>query len=193
MSVGIYFTSDEHDGHRNIIKYCNRPFANIIEMREEMIRRHNSVVGVHDIVYHLGDMFWKFRKPHEVYDYLKQLNGKHNYILGNHEEALRDFLNTSPNAPFFECLYERMYLRADFTNTPAGIILDRYAGRVWQNSSHGSYQLYGHSHAGLPDVEGLLQMDVGVDSHDFYPVSLDQVRDTMLRKNYKDPCVKGVV
>ncbi len=183
MSERVHFTADEHVGHRNILKYCKRPFANVDEMREELIRRHNEVVGPNDTVYHLGDMFWKINKPHQVWDYLKQLNGTHRYVLGNHEEAIRDFFDMYPNAPFFGPLYERLYLNARSTGTPGGIVLDHYAGRVWQNSAHGSWQLFGHSHAMLPDI-GLLQMDVGVDAHNFYPVSLNQVKEVMSKKHY---------
>jgi calcineurin-like phosphoesterase family protein len=176
-----HFTADEHIGHKNIIIYCNRPFADIREMRDEMIRRHNEVVSDGDIVYHIGDMFWRFNKTKEVLDYLYSLNGTHRYVLGNHEEAIRDLFNKYPDCEFFGPLFERVYLNGVSTGTPGGIVLDHYAGRVWQNSSHGSWQLFGHSHAALPDI-GLLQMDVGVDAHNFYPVSLDQVKAIMAKK-----------
>jgi calcineurin-like phosphoesterase family protein len=152
-------------------------------MREEIIRRHNEVVKDGDTVYNIGDAFWRFNSPREVHEYLEALNGRHFYVLGNHEEAIRDYFNRYEDSPFFGCLYERLYLNAKFTGTPGGIVLDHYAGRVWQNSSHRSWQLFGHSHAALPDI-GLLQMDVGVDAHNFYPISLDQVKKIMSNKHY---------
>jgi calcineurin-like phosphoesterase family protein len=181
-----WFTADEHDGHRNILKHCNRPFADIQEQRNELIRRHNEVVRDGDTVYHIGDMFWRLRKTKEVLDYLYSLNGTHRYVLGNHEEAIRDLFNKHPDCPFFGPLYERLYLNDKSTGTPGGIVLDHYAGLVWQNSSHHSWQLFGHSHGKLNKVvenmPGLLSMDVGVDSHNFYPVSLDQVKTIMAKK-----------
>ncbi len=41
----IFFTGDEHFGHKNVIKYCNRPFSDVDEMDREIIKRHNEVVG----------------------------------------------------------------------------------------------------------------------------------------------------
>ena len=61
-----YFTADTHFGHGNIIKYCNRPFKNHLEMDDELIRRWNNVVSNEDEVYHLGD--FEFGAPGYLID-----------------------------------------------------------------------------------------------------------------------------
>ena len=40
-----WFTSDLHIGHANIIRFCNRPYADVNEMNADLIRRYNEVVG----------------------------------------------------------------------------------------------------------------------------------------------------
>ena len=52
----IYFTSDLHLGHRGIIEMQNRPFENIQEMNQVLIRNYNAVVHKNDTVYILGDI-----------------------------------------------------------------------------------------------------------------------------------------
>lgn len=51
----IFFTSDTHFWHENIIKFCNRPFSSVEEMNDTIIENWNKVVGENDIVFHLGD------------------------------------------------------------------------------------------------------------------------------------------
>ena len=46
----IYFIADTHFNHANIIKYCNRPFENTVEMNEYIIQKWNLVVKEKDIV-----------------------------------------------------------------------------------------------------------------------------------------------
>ena len=68
-----FFTADLHLGHKNIIKYCNRPFSSLKDMDETIINNWNSVVGKNDTVYALGDLVFGF---HKYEKYLNQLNGK---------------------------------------------------------------------------------------------------------------------
>jgi len=66
----IFFTSDEHYDHKNILKYQKRPFDTVEKMNEELIKRHNEMIAHNDTVYHIGD--FSFCNPDKI---LKQLNG----------------------------------------------------------------------------------------------------------------------
>jgi calcineurin-like phosphoesterase family protein len=50
-----WFTADFHLGHKNIIRYCNRPFDTVEEMNRTILERLNSLVKTNDILYFLGD------------------------------------------------------------------------------------------------------------------------------------------
>ena len=54
----IYFTSDMHFGHRNVIRFCNRPFADEKEMAQGLIKNWNDKVKSNDFVFSLGDFSW---------------------------------------------------------------------------------------------------------------------------------------
>ena len=93
----IYFTSDLHLGHNNIIRLCNRPFASLEEMDEALIGNWNRVVTNGDTVYVIGDLMFRMQAhPAEV---LQHLKGKKHLVLGNHDKS---WLNKVDTACFFK-------------------------------------------------------------------------------------------
>ena len=85
----IFFTSDLHFGHENVIRFDNRPFDTVEEMDEEMIKRWNAKVGKGDIVYVLGDFIWK-AATNEAVSIIRRLNGQIILIKGNHDRFLHN-------------------------------------------------------------------------------------------------------
>ena len=81
----IYYTSDLHLCHENIIRLCNRPYKTIEEMNEDLINRWNKKVKPNDVVYVLGDFFFKQQDSKYVSSVLKRLNGEKILIKGNHD------------------------------------------------------------------------------------------------------------
>ena len=70
----VFFTSDTHFNHTNIIRFCNRPFKDVSHMNETIISNWNRVVGHDDIVFHLGDFC--LGGSAEWINVLSRLNGK---------------------------------------------------------------------------------------------------------------------
>ena len=85
----IFFTSDLHFGHENVIRFDNRHFNTVEEMDEEMIKRWNTKVGKGDIVYVLGDFIWK-ATTNEAVNIIRRLNGQIILIKGNHDRFLHN-------------------------------------------------------------------------------------------------------
>lgn len=86
-----FFTSDQHFGHNNIIKYCDRPFKNADIMDRELIRRHNAVVERNDEIFMIGDFSLKSSMHMEyLRKIIKKLKGIKHLILGNHD-SLKPF------------------------------------------------------------------------------------------------------
>jgi calcineurin-like phosphoesterase family protein len=157
----IWFTSDEHYWHTNIIKYCNRPFSSVEEMNNVIINNFNSRVSQEDTTYHIGDFTLK-NNPIAV-DIMQKLNGKHYFIKGSHDSWAKDEILS----PYMK------EIKVDGVT----IVLCHYAMRVWPKSHYGSLHLYGHSHGKLPSYG--LSYDVGVDNNNFFPVSFEEIKEKM--------------
>lgn len=167
----IYFTSDNHFGHTSIIKFCNRPYKDVEEMNEAMIKNWNSVVTPKDQVWHIGD--FSFADEKTTANIARRLNGHKFLVAGNHD-------NIRVLAP----LFEQHYLYHEIKHEKQLIVLCHYAFRIWNKSHYGSWNLYGHSHGTLPEPDDLLSMDVGVDSNNYTPISFEQVKQRMATKTF---------
>ena len=157
----IWFSADFHLDHANIIKFCNRPFRDIGEMNEEIIRRWNSRVGNNDTGYILGDFCLK--NPAK---YLKRLNGEIVVLFGSHDRETAFPIRIREISPL-----------KDEYGSPRTIVMCHYAMRSWPKSHYASWHLFGHHHGNLESYG--LSFDVGVDCWGFYPVSLDEVAKKM--------------
>lgn len=169
----IWFTADPHWGHKNIIEYCGRPFENVAEMNFETTKRWNDVVKEDDDIFILGDVTLGSDLPR----YLNPLKGNIYIVPGSHDWRWMKnidvrYFEHPPRQGTVNLLPSLYSLQLkELGRLP--IVLCHYAMRVWDRSHHGSLHLFGHSHGRLENTER--SMDVGVDSHNFYPVSLEQV------------------
>lgn len=182
MKQNIFFTADHHFGHANIIKFSERPFESLEHMNEELIKRWNEKIGKEDTVYHLGD--FSLGKPDFTKETLDRLNGTIHLIKGNHEGAALTYPKRFASIRDY---HELRIDEAENSNGKQKIILFHYSLRTWNGSHRGTWQLYGHSHGTLPDDEMALSFDVGVDCHNFYPVSYEEVKELMKKKKWTPP------
>lgn len=177
-----WFTSDLHFGHANIIQYCNRPYATVEEMDRALIDNWNSRVQPSDTVYVIGDVSFH-RDRAKTKSLLGQLKGQINLVLGNHDTSLDGDLLAR-----FGWVKDLYTLKVDDPvahGNKQRIVLCHYAFRVWDQSHRGAWSLHGHSHGMLPDDPKLLSIDVGVDCHNYFPISYAEVKAIMAKKTWK--------
>jgi len=179
----IYFTSDQHFGHKNIIQYCNRPYSSIEEMNESLINNFNNIVTGDDVTYHLGD----FALSKKYLPIVQRLNGKHHLITGNHDHCYpwKGFKNKYINLYLdagFSTIEREMELEID----GLGLCLLNHMPYIGDSHNNDRYQqfrpvkdnkhrhlLCGHIHNKWKMTDNMI--NVGVDVWDYKPASIEQI------------------
>ena len=158
-----YFTADMHNNHKNVIKYCNRPFFDLEGMRRELVRRWNKKVTNEDRVWILGDIW----DP----SILSDLKGKIVVIIGNHDSYNR---------------IHSMYPDIEVIRYPVLLykkLLLSHAPIVEEIEDTDILNIHGHLHTVRVYEgswwEGNRWFNCGVDLNNFTPVSLDDIRREM--------------
>lgn len=171
----VWFTSDLHFWHKNICKYCNRPFETMEEMNQALINNWNSVVKEDDTVFVLGDMgFCGYDKLEPL---MSQLNGKKYLIQGNHDSDKIVFRLYEAN--IIEDYYKMIEVTiiGDEECPDQQLTLCHFPMIDWPNKERGAWMVHGHQHQ-LPETPScsVMHWDVGVDKNNLKPVSFEQLK-----------------
>lgn len=166
-----YYISDTHFGHKNVLKFDNRPFGSIEEMEEIMIMNWNAVVRPEDDVYILGDFCYRAEKGAEYY--LKRLNGHKHLIIGNHDKKL---LKDEEAMKEFETVDKMTYVK----DGDRLAVLCHFPLQEWNQYYRGAYHIYGHVHAKKDRMyEYILTEDRALNAgcmiNNYMPVTFDQL------------------
>lgn len=172
----IYFCSDTHFSHANILKYCERPFKDPQEMDAVLIK-NLSIVKPEDTLYFLGDFTMRGEDHIKWFQStLSRIAGRKILILGNHDKL----------KPF-------TYIDVGFESVHTSLVLDKFflahdpALLAAMPSDY--IMLCGHVHGlfkSVKDAQGRIAINVGVDVWDYKPITLEQVeqhlKDTVHEK-----------
>lgn len=185
----IFFTSDTHYGHANIVRGTSkwtdknmcRVFDTVEEMNNAIVKNINSMVKENDILFHLGD--WSFGGKENIREFRDRLICKNiHLILGNHDihihknsDGLRDIFATVKEYREIEIFGQHK------------IVLSHYPMRTWNNAYKGSIMLFGHTHGNISDyiVNGIQMktMDIGLDTNNLMPYRLKDILSIMENRN----------
>lgn len=153
----IWFSSDPHIGHQNILKYqpLTRKFDTVESMNDRIKEKWLSQIKPGDEVWLIGDIF--FLGEEEAVAWLS--NFKHvkiHLVLGNHDSVIK---KSQTLQKMFASIQEYKTLKIDGKH----VVLSHFPFAIWDRKHYGAYHLHGHSH-GNYQGEGRI-MDVGVDCH----------------------------
>ena len=133
MTNNTWVISDTHFYHENIIKYCNRPYVDAVEMNEDMITKWNAIVGKDDIVWHLGDFCFGCKE--HIKEIVPRLNGRINLVLGNHDRHKMSF--------YYESGFHRVY---DHPVVVSNFFILSHEPLQWIPDNTPMCNIFGHVH-----------------------------------------------
>ena len=169
----IWFTSDTHFGHANVLDFCERPWNDIAEMNRALVAAINERVAPTDTLYHLGDFSFKMTAEEA-----RELRGiircrDIHWVPGNHDKdwsqpAVAGTFSVEPPIATLKLEGGRK------------VVMCHYPIMDWPGLGHDAIHLHGHIHATRDYNEWnremrLLRYDVGVDANGYAPVSLNEI------------------
>ncbi len=175
-----FIIADTHFGHKNVIKYGNRPFNNVEEMDQRLIELWNSVVSKDDLVYLLGD-FTLARKIDTIKSLVSKLNGRKILIMGNHD--------TRKPKDYIECGFEVATRRAMMVEPGVILMHEPFADASLIAPNY--IYFFGHVHNKKTLMDDYPNcMCVSVERINYRPIDLDKCIGELRRKN---KIKKGVI
>jgi calcineurin-like phosphoesterase family protein len=176
--MGIYFTSDTHFWHKNILNFEDRPYETVEEMTLDMINKWNEQVKDEDIVYHLGDLC--LGNLEQTIEVLRQLKGKIILIKGNH-----DFSKHYKKINEMGLLHEYHEVGITLKYQKQQMWLTHYPFEIGLRPRKWSIHGHIHSHESTYDN----QINVGMDSPHFKHkpfgelIRIDELYEVMMKRS----------
>ncbi len=172
----IWFTSDLHFNHDREFIWKMRGFADVQEMNIAIIERYNSVIQDEDEVYILGDLMLG-QDTESGLNLIEQLKGKKTIIRGNHDTDTRVKLYRSR---LFIPVFDAKYLKAEGYHFYLSHYPTFTANLEKETLKQCTINLFGHTHQTSNFYNEIPFMyHVGIDSHNCYPVSIEQIISDM--------------
>lgn len=182
IKKNLFFTSDFHLFHENVLKFDNRPFLNVAEMHEAIETNWNSVVTKDDVVIYNGDLTFARRGDvAEVKKFLNSLNGEIHFIMGNHDkwEDIATYTRFKTQQDYLEVRLN--YFNDEKIKNEVTFICMHYPLYSWNKKHHKTYHVHGHCHGNLHHGEDASYyvnnraIDVGCNIHNYTPVSYIEI------------------
>jgi calcineurin-like phosphoesterase family protein len=188
----VYFTSDWHLFHNNVLKFDKRPYDNVHDMHLDIEEKWNDLITEDDIVIYLGDLSFARREDNQyVLDMMNRLKGTIHFVMGNHDKiddikkitkfsSVQDFLEVRithfAESPYHVGVMEKVETLFNCFHYPIF---------SWNKKHHGSYHVHGHCHGGLHHGEedgyytNKRVIDVGCMLHNYTPISYTEVMEKL--------------
>lgn len=166
----VFFMSDLHYGHTNILGMDKRPYDTIEDMNAYIVRELKTKLRPTDILFDLGDLFWKSTNIKECREVLDSIPTKNLYkVVGNHD-PYKHYLPENKGGTNNLC--DRFKVVSDILDIHIKaqdgseylVALSHYPILDWNHMYQGGLHIYGHTHGHTDDWVSQcprLMVDVG--------------------------------
>ena len=188
----IFFTSDLHLGHKNVISFCKRPFEDVKIMNKTILDNINECVGEDDYLFILGDVFW-FNDSHAIKRFFNSVVCKRIYIVpGNHDDFESYHRLEEGRVQILDDI-NCLFLNTETDSTIYELWLSHVPLMTWPHRDQSRcYNFFGHIHSSDNRTEGMdqdlplhkNQYDVGVDKWHYKPVELSLDKGIFFKTTY---------
>jgi calcineurin-like phosphoesterase family protein len=166
--------SDLHFGHKNIIKFSDRPYTDVDTMNEMLIVEHNKLVQPEDVCIWVGDVaFYPDEKANSI---LHRLHGYKILVVGNHDFNKRKLKKLH---------FDEIHIVYNLTVNDKVVAFTHYP---MDNVPNGWFNLHGHVHKSKVDVAGASNRHINVNCEfiDYKPINLNVLAER-IETLAKDP------
>lgn len=159
----LWFISDHHFSHKNIITYSKRPFATVAEMNSFMIEQHNNTIGEDDVVIFVGDFSFA-NHNYTKKNIFSRMNGYKILILGNHDVHRNKFKDFG---------YDEVYVCKELVINDLKILVTHFPLLKVDN---GELNIHGHLHVGHKEKTDLsTHFNVNCEFINYTPIHIDKI------------------
>lgn len=165
----IWLISDTHFFHKNIIKYCSRPFKDVEEMNKTIINNWNKTVKPYDTVYMLGDFAltaadFALTAAEKIIEIGNKLEGRKTLLIGNHDRAsMKTYYEAG-----FEFISKHPILINEF------FVLSHYPQYVQSNGVY--INIFGHIHDNpMYNTVSTRSFCASVERINYTPINLEEI------------------
>jgi calcineurin-like phosphoesterase family protein len=185
-----FFLGDPHFGHRNIIEYASRPFADLDEMHDALLKRYRDRVRDQDFVIWLGDV--SFLTPESTAELVRALPGRKLLVQGNHDGTLARCTRLGFDAVVNHCYLDVAGFKTTLMHRPPWSVQHpdpRFPStQPPRGVPRDELVIHGHTHTATRYQKRCI--NTCVEAWDYAPVSLQEI-EALVREVTREPARQG--
>lgn len=170
--MSVFITSDLHFGHENLCRGLRNMSSK--ESDELIISNWNKIINKKDKVFILGDL--TMEKPNIIMDYLNQLKGEKEIILGNHDYKSAKILIDNNIKVSGGCLYKGFWLsHIPIHESQLEFVRGNLHGHIHEPGNIEGYGEYN------PKINlGVKYFNVNIEFNNYFPFNFENIIDYFL-------------